>query len=83
MAYRGGLEMKIEMSRGKDRHIVRDDDGTFYLVDLMYNEATRATPPDSPDIFLKAGMWYDAGKVDSKTLDEVKEAMKHKKNQPK
>lgn len=70
--------MRIEMSRGKDRHIVQDN-GIFYLVDLMKNEAIQAEPPDSADIFLKAGMWEDAGKVDSKTLAEIKEALKHKR----
>ena len=68
--------MKIEMKRGKDRYIVSRD-GAFYLVDLMRNEAIPATPPDKPDIFLKAGDWEDAGKVDRKTVDEIKEALTH------
>ena len=70
--------MKIEMKRGKDRYIVQDN-GTFYLVDLFKSEATIAEPPDNPDIFLKFGMWYDAGKVDAQTLAEVKEALKNKR----
>lgn len=70
--------MRIEMSRGKDRYIVQDN-GIFYLVNLIQNEAIQAEPPDSADIFLKAGLWDDAGKVDSKTLAEIKEALKHKR----
>lgn len=67
--------MRIEMRRG-DMFIVQDN-GAFYLVNLYKNNATKAEPPDSADIFLKAGMWEDAGKVDAKTLAEVKEALKH------
>lgn len=68
--------MRIEMSRGSGRYIVQDN-GTFYLVNLYKSNATKAEPPDSAEIFLKAGMWEDAGKVDAKTLAEVKEALKH------
>ena len=81
MAHRGGLEMKVEMSRGTGRYIVSQN-GEYFLVDLYSNEATKATPPDNPGIFLKAGMWFDAGKLEPEAIAEIKEAMKNQKPHP-
>ena len=78
MAHRGGLEMKVEMSRGTGRYIVSQN-GEYFLVDLYSNEATKATPPDNPGIFLKAGMWFDAGKLEPEAIEEIKEALKNVK----
>ena len=63
--------MRVEMARGEDRFIVSSN-GRYYLVDLFRNQATEAA---TPDIFLKAGMWFDAGKVPPEKLAEIKEAM--------
>ena len=70
--------MKVELSRGSARYIVSQN-GEYFLVDLYDNVAHKADPPDNPGIFLKAGMWYDAGKVDAKTIEEIKEALQNVK----
>lgn len=68
--------MIIICSRGQDYFIVKETD-TYYLVDLMKNEAVESTPPDNPDIFLKSGGWEEAGEIDDKTMAEIQEAMTH------
>ena len=65
--------MRVEMTRGADRFIVSSN-GRFYLVDLYENHAIEAA---DPGVFLKAGMWFDAGKVPPDKLAEIKEAMTH------
>lgn len=74
--------MKVLAHRGKDQFLV-EQDGTFYMANLMYGEAIASTPPSDPAIFVKAGYWEDAVEVDDKTMAEIEEAMQHVREVPK
>lgn len=68
--------MKVIGQKGKYSFIVQDERGYFF-VDIRYNEATLANPPDSYDCFLKSGYWEEAGEIDAKTMTRIAEAMTH------
>jgi hypothetical protein len=68
--------MKVIGQKGKYSFIVQDERGYFF-VDIRYNEATQADPPDSYDCFLKSGYWEEAGEIDEQTTARIAEAMTH------
>ena len=68
--------MTVIGQKGKYSFIVQDEQG-YLFVDIRYNEATRADPPDSFDCFLKGGYWGDPGTIDDATTVRIAEAMTH------
>lgn len=67
--------MKILMQRG-DRIFLVEQTGTYYLVNLDRKQATKANPPDSPDMFLKLGYFEDVDSILLEEKDQVIDILK-------
>jgi len=74
-------KLTIWMNKGTGQYIVQEGD-TFYLVDLYTQDATKAYPPTSADIFLRSSYFEDTDELTPAKLQEIQDAFKNKRENP-